>query len=252
MTPTAFVINLAGSEGRLASARGALATLGLPWTRVEAVDGRGRDPRTFDAYDDAAARRYMGRSMTGGEVACHLSHAAAARAFLATDARFGLILEDDFHLRPGAVEAFAPVMGWLASDAAPAWEVVNIGAHRNKIATRVGRVAGRDVMAAHYFPMLATAILWSRPAAEAFADGSARILRPADNELRHRQTRSGRGLSVWPPLVGAGLHASDIDARTRRTDKDARDRLYGWRKQRRLWDDKLRAGIWKLRWRLNG
>jgi len=246
MSVGAFLINLDGSDTRRQAAVAQLETLGLDWVRVPAVDGRGLPVSTFDAYDDAAARRYMGRSMTGGEIACHLSHAKAAQAFLDSDHALGLVLEDDFTLTDGAVEAMGPVLDWLSGDDAPAWELVNLGAHKRKISTPFAEVAGRTVLRAHYFPMLGTAILMTRDAAARLVADSAHITCPVDNHYRHWQTRTGRGLSVWPPLFRAGDHPSDIDARTRRADKTQRRATYGLAKQRRLWVDKAIAVAHKM------
>mgnify|MGYP003651673972 CR=1 FL=1 len=241
MSLRAFLINLDGSEARLATATAQLDAMGLDWDRVPAVDGRGKPISAFAQYDDAACRAYMGRSMTGAEIACHLSHARAAQAFLDSGDSHGLILEDDFTLAEGAQADLSEVCRWLMSDAAPDWQIANLGAHKKKISTPLEKVAGRTVLRAHYFPMLATAILWTRPAAETFVKQAERIVCPSDNHYRHWQTRTNAGLSIWPPLIRAGDHPSDIDSRSQRTDKTERTGTYGFAKQRRLWTDKLIA-----------
>ena len=134
------------------------------------------------------------------------------------------------------------------SDAAPDWEIANLGAHRDKIVTPVASIAGHGIRRAHYFPMLATAILWTRPAAATFVDAAHRIACPSDNHYRHWQTRTDGGLSIWPPLIRAGDHASDIDSGSKRTDKQARTAFYGLAKQRRLWTDKMIALRHKMNW----
>ncbi|QFU09891.1 Glycosyltransferase family 25 (LPS biosynthesis protein) [Rhodobacteraceae bacterium THAF1] len=240
MSLEAFLINLDGSDARLATAASQLDRIGMKWSRVPAVDGRGKPTSDFPQYDDAACRRYMGRSMTGAEIACHLSHARAAETFLHSGASHGLILEDDFTLIADG-PTLTTVCEWLMAESALDWQIANLGAHKNKISTEIASVEGHAILRAHYFPMLATAILWTRPAAKTFVADAARLFCPADNQLRYWQTRTDGGLSIWPPLIRAGDHPSDIDSKSRRTDKVERTATYGLAKQRRLWTDKIIA-----------
>ena len=76
--PKGFVINLAASPRRLDSARAELVAAQIDPIRVDAFDGREIDLAQFAAYDDDKARRFMGRSMTQGEVGCYVSHQRAA------------------------------------------------------------------------------------------------------------------------------------------------------------------------------
>ena len=106
-----FVINLARRPDRLAHMERVGADLGLPLTRIEAVDGRavtgeseGLVDRDWDARPNAAHDRHVDLTnapharMTGGEVGCAMSHirvwqriAAAAQS----DDEPALVFEDD-------------------------------------------------------------------------------------------------------------------------------------------------------------
>ncbi len=62
----------------------------------DAVDGRSGLPAELEAQvDRSAARRAMGRDLSDGELACALSHRLVCAKFLASQAKWGLILEDD-------------------------------------------------------------------------------------------------------------------------------------------------------------
>ena len=111
-----FVINLAGSEVRLRSAREQLKEAGLPCNRIEAVDGRGRQPEDFPQYDAGEALRHFGRGLKSGEIGCYLSHIAAAQALIDTGAPHGLILEDDFVSLPGAWQSVSETLQALAEN----------------------------------------------------------------------------------------------------------------------------------------
>jgi glycosyl transferase family 25 len=103
-----WVINLDRAPERLARIRTQLEALGLPFTRLPAVDARAFTPAQQACLDEAGYRRRHGMSPVGGELGCYLSHVEVMRAFLAGDARFALVLEDDVLLRdalPGVLRA---------------------------------------------------------------------------------------------------------------------------------------------------
>ena len=189
MAETGWVINPADSPERMESAGAELEGGGFAVARVDACDGRGRSPDDFDGYDDALARRFMGRSLTPGELGCHESHMRALTAFLDSGDDIALVLEDDFRFAEGGAEAAETVIAWMRQN--PRWHAVNIGAHRRKITTPLAELAGRELVRAHYFPMLAHAMVWSRPGAEALLGQRHPVFCPADNMYRHVLTRSG-------------------------------------------------------------
>lgn len=248
LAPT-FLINLDGSADRLQSATAQLDAAGISFERVPAFDGRNLTPSQFPDYDHEAAMRYMGRSMRGGEIGCYLSHLDAARHVVESGAKFGMVLEDDIRLLPGFAEAVEQVINWL--DHSPnGWHLVNIGINRHKIYTvlETFTVANRPhaITHAHYFPMMACGLIWTRAGAKAFVSNHLRITMPVDNYFRHWQVRENRGLAIWPPLVATTGAESDIDSGAGRREKLDRHPLYGWRKQRRLFTDKAIALRHKL------
>ncbi len=95
-----WVINLDRAPERLARVRAQLQQLQLPFTRLAAVDARALTPEQRAALDEPAYRRKHGMSPVPGELGCYLSHVAVMRAFLASDATFALVLEDDVLLKP--------------------------------------------------------------------------------------------------------------------------------------------------------
>ncbi len=94
-----WVINLDRAPERLARIRAQLEHLGLPFTRLPAVDARALTPQQQAALDEPGYRRRHGMSPVLGELGCYLSHVEVMRAFLASDAAFALVLEDDVLLR---------------------------------------------------------------------------------------------------------------------------------------------------------
>lgn len=94
-----WVINLDRAPERLARIAAQLDRLGLPWTRLPAVDARALTPAQRAELDDAAYRRKHGKAPVPGELGCYLSHVEVMRRFVAGTAEFALVLEDDVLLR---------------------------------------------------------------------------------------------------------------------------------------------------------
>ena len=90
-----WVINLDRAPERLARIGAQLQRLKLPYTRLAAVDAHALTTEQHASLDAAAYRRKHGMTPVLGELGCYLSHVQAMHAFLASDALFALILEDD-------------------------------------------------------------------------------------------------------------------------------------------------------------
>jgi glycosyl transferase family 25 len=248
-----YVINLDGSHGRLQAIGDRLATFDVPFERVSAVDGRGLDLSILPDYDAARAERYMGRSLVGGEIGCYRSHLKVAEQFLASGSDYALVLEDDALPLCNPVELLSRALPDLEA-ADPEWLLINIGNNKLKIATPLARYDigghGCELVAAHYFPMTTSAIVWSRQGARLFVEQHRKIFAPVDNYFRYWLTRTGHGYSFWPAPVTTTDAASEILAgagRARKTNK--RKWHYGLAKQYRLFQDKLIASWQKRKFR---
>ena len=90
-----WVINLDRAPDRLDRISRQLQRLGLPFTRLPAVDARALTADQRAALDEAGYRRKHGMEPLPGELGCYLSHVESMRLFLAGQAEFTLILEDD-------------------------------------------------------------------------------------------------------------------------------------------------------------
>lgn len=240
-----FLINLDGSDARLDAAKTALQAESLPYTRHPAFDGRQRDLSTIPEYDAGAARAYMGRDLTGGEVGCFISHVQVATRFLETDAPFALVLEDDMK----------PLSGWLAMINAlttkeqqekTTWDLAHLAANRLKIVTPLFdlEVAGHRARLhrAHYFPMRTTALLWSRKGAERFVRSAYPINCPVDLHMRRLMQQNDGGVAIDPPCFTTTEAASDIvDATQNKRGRDSRGPSYPVKRAARVLNDNLRA-----------
>ena len=248
-----YVINLDGSNDRLEAINARLTDFGISFERISAVDGRPLDLSTVADYDEAHAERYMGRSLVGGEIGCYHSHLKVAERFLQSGARYALVLEDDALPLCNPVELLEKALPDLdAID--PEWLLINIGNNKLKIATPLKHYdTGEhqcELVAAHYFPMTTSAIVWSREGARLFIEQHRKIFAPVDNYFRHWLTRTGHGYSFTPAPVTTTAAASQILARAGRGRKtNKRKWFYGLTKQRRLMQDKFIAMLKKNRFR---
>ena len=238
-----FLINLDGSDARLARATAALTAAGLTFTRIPAFDGRGKTADDLPLYDAAATQRAFGRKMVGGEVGCFLSHIRAAEAFLASGAAYGLVLEDDATVPPDAAETLRLLLDALETGAAVTpWRVINLGRPASRVLTPLEMVSNSHrLIRAHYHPMTTTAILWNRDGARAFLNGAARrIDMPVDNWIQRWASARDCGLALAPPLFPPAEGDSEIGGAVQRKG-GARGWGYFIGKQTRLWRNKLRA-----------
>lgn len=94
-----FVINLQRSPDRLANIEAQLSALKLPFTRIEAIDGKllGVKDSCIDPY---RFRLNQGRECRAGEVGCAESHRKAWKEALKHNEPYSLILEDDAVMPP--------------------------------------------------------------------------------------------------------------------------------------------------------
>ena len=258
-----LLINLDRSTQRLHSARIRFSSSELEFHRVPAVDGRTLDSRTAGLIDERAALWNMGRTIIPGEIATYLSHTLALRTFLASSHPCCLILEDDAAPHPDTRLVLERAVDHLDRHFAGAWRVLHCGDVRLRISSFVTNLGvgtrKRELRQAHYFPMGAFALCWTRIGAELFLRDHQRITAPYDNQVQNWLCRSGGGFAISPGLIGITDAASDIDG-TPAGHKPfrsmmGRHRFASLAKQRRLWTNRGLAWLHKVnrckRWELN-
>lgn len=233
-----YLINLDRSPDRLKTASALLAGAGVSFERLPAVDGKTLDLAGLAQYDAETAARTVGHALLPGEVGCYLSHLESLERFLATDARYSLVLEDDFNVDAGGFATLAAVLDW-ARDGDDAWHVANLSRPAKKFwrAARVLDVAPETVLQrAYYLPITTTALLWTREGAGAFLEGCRQITMPVDLALQHHTSRSGLGLACRPPPFPPHAVESDIGDAARR-DNFQRRKDYHLRRLIRRWSN---------------
>lgn len=170
-----WVINLDRAPQRLARIAAQLQRLGLPFTRLSAVDAHALTPQQRASLDEPAYRRKHGMTPVMGELGCYLSHVQAMQQLLASPAEFALVLEDDALLHDSLPAVLAGLMRHPDR-----WDVVKLSAVHRGTPVRVLEVAPGPP--AHHLAVMlsrctgSSAYLMNRRAASAY-------LRPVDGLL---------------------------------------------------------------------
>ena len=167
-----WVINLDRAPERLARIGAQLQRLKLPFTRLAAVDARALTPEQSASLDEAAYRRKHGMTPLAGELGCYLSHVLALRAFLASGARFALILEDDALLHDSLPAVLAGLM-----DRPNRWDVAKLSAVHSGTPVPYAEVAPGHRLAVMLSRCTgSSAYVLNRRAAQAYTDGQHGLL----------------------------------------------------------------------------
>ena len=172
-----WVINLDRAPERLARIGAQLQRLKLPFTRLAAVDARALTAQQLASLDAAAYRRKHGMTPVLGEVGCYLSHVQTMHAFLASDALFALILEDDALLHDSLPAVLRGLM------AVPhRWDVAKLSAVHSGTPVPYAEVAPGHQLAVMLSRCTgSSAYLLNRHAAQAYVQGLLPMSLPYDH-----------------------------------------------------------------------
>jgi glycosyl transferase, family 25 len=172
-----LVINLDRAVERRSRIAASLSRLGLPWTRLPAVDARQLSVAQRAALDTAAYQRKHGMTPLDGELGCYLSHVEAMDRFLASDAVFALILEDD--VLPGG-QLHAVLQALMAHP--QRWDMVKLSAVHSGTPVPVLRLTDTYRLAVMLSRCTgSSAYLLNRRAATAYAQGLLPMSLPYDH-----------------------------------------------------------------------
>lgn len=205
MAPLIYVINLDRDVERMASIRGNLEALGLPFERVPAV--MGKDVPDWESLVDLPAYAWRNRMdrPRPGEVGCYLSHLKAMETFLRTDAPWCLILEDDVEVLASCPE----ILRSLAEK--DDWDLVKLfHFHAGMPVKKRALSAGHQLVAHLTRTTSSAAYVVNRRAAETLL----RSMRPISEQVDHaldRPWETGlrtRGVRPMPVVLAPVAHTT--------------------------------------------
>lgn len=246
MKVVTYLINLDGSDQRLDQATKQLNAVNWPFERFSAFDGRGKALSEFNQYDDQGAQALLGRRLMNSELGCYLSHYGCAEKFLATDADYLVVLEDDMKIDADFHQQLQATLDYLDTHKNLDWYLVNIAAKKKKFAKDITQINSMSLWHAFYFPIRGLGLIWSRQGAQAFIQAGQIIRMPVDIFFQTWLSKNGKGLGVWPALVRPAGLDSDILGTVAtqgisRKEKENRAFSYGFKKQKRMWRDRAYA-----------
>jgi glycosyl transferase, family 25 len=172
-----WVINLDRAPERLARIREQMQRLGLPFERLPAVDARAFTPEQQALLDKPSYRRKHGMEPLGGELGCYLSHLEVMRRFVASQADFALVLEDDVLLTERLPAALSGLMAHPQR-----WDMVKLSAVHSGTPQPVLQVApGQQLCVMLSRCTGSSAYLMNRRAAQAYLEGLLPMQLPYDH-----------------------------------------------------------------------
>lgn len=102
-------INVPGEEDRRARMSNQAQKLEITLTFVNGVDGRQARMDDFPGFDGTKRQRFQAKPITKAELACTASHERALKTFLADDADFAVVLEDNAQINPRYLATIANI-----------------------------------------------------------------------------------------------------------------------------------------------
>ncbi|MBD8553969.1 glycosyltransferase family 25 protein [Rhizobium sp. CFBP 8762] len=145
MRANIYIINLDRSEKRWQRVSTMAQQMGLPLTRIPAVDGACVPVEDRIDTDTASFLRLHGHVMMPGEYGCYRSHLNVMQAFLQTpkEVEIAIVMEDDAELRPDIIDRALAI-----HDALPQAGIVKLlnnraRGFRQKLKTTLGDRVGR-------------------------------------------------------------------------------------------------------------
>jgi len=220
-----YCINLARSQTRWASVASAGDAHGVTITRVDALDGKALSDMEIERADLGAFASKNGRDVLPAEIGCFLSHRKAMECFLAGDAEFAVIMEDDMLIDADTVKRVAAVAQVM--DPVSVVKLVN---HRTTGFVRARMTSEGDQIGRCLFGPQgsAAAYLVTRESAVALLDALVRVVVPYDVALESGWEHHVPVYSTRKPLLA---FSDERSATTIAGTKDYDDIKYPARKR---------------------
>lgn len=198
-----YLINLDRSPDRLTTMSARLSALEITFERIPGVDGMQLDEARF--REETRENRYY-KPLRRGEVGCQLGHLNALRSFMASGARYLLLLEDDASFESGFMLALQAAIALRRDTHDPVlqWDVL-------KLSRRRRRHIDLSPLGEHHslveyglsVPITTAAAVWTRESAERWIAAYHGTRRPIDCDLQHPWEYGLVIRSIHPPVVVA-------------------------------------------------
>lgn len=211
----AYFINLDKSTDRLAYITPKLEALGYPFTRIQAVYGKGlAEDYKASVTDTDKYRRLMHNNIGVGTIGCYLSHVKTWKEFLNSKHSYALIFEDDVDFDPAKLKS---LIGLLLGQSAE-WDFVNVDVNRHGFAKNEKQIS-RLFKLVKFRARVANAscYLINRKAAIEFVKRAFPISMPVDHMMMRPWELGIKIRGVTPQLVHQSFGDSEIGMQESKT-----------------------------------
>lgn len=212
--PSIFVINLISSPERLANSQQQLATHGLSFERIDAVDGATLSHAQLNSHYSANLNKQKYHyPLSAGQIGCYLSHRKAWQTIVERQLDYAIVLEDDFILENDLSNTIKNIEQ-LPFD----WQMIKLSAYQNRT-----RPIAYQVPLQHEQQLVIHKKLMTGCCATAISyQGAKQLLaatdtfgRPVDCDLQHIWETQVAGYSLLPyPFAQNCEQVSDIKSRS--------------------------------------
>ncbi len=214
-----YVINLKGSEQRLARASQQLSAQRLSFERIDAVNGRLLNTEQKHAVvDPQANRQKFYRPLSDGEIGCYLSHKKCWQRLLDSHCDYAVILEDDF-TATGNLKNCVEV----AMKSKLPLDIVKLCNYqgRERPVKYQHALSNKHTLVVHDKPLSGCcAYIITRAGAKRMLAHAQKIYRPVDTDIQHTWETGVSVGAIQPyPVLQDNFFDSDIASRGRNKPK---------------------------------
>ncbi|GAB1137542.1 MAG: glycosyltransferase family 25 protein [Shewanella algae] len=207
-----FVINLARSTERMAHITEQLNRVGVPFERIEGVDGNLLTDEEIEQVSPAKlVQKNYYRALSKGEVGCSLSHKKAWQKIIDDDLDFAFILEDDIYLE----DNFSEVVDLMRNLPTKEWDFIKLYPLRKGGQSNIRHAYTyhkHKFISYHKFPISAVAQVVSKKGAKALIKNMPYVVQPVDGHLKSWWTLGIYPFGLIPYCVSVDLTGlSDIN-----------------------------------------
>jgi len=185
-----LLINMAGADHRLESARAQLDQDGMDWERLDAVT-----PESDDFVPVEAPSKWY-PELTKAEVACYLSHRKAWRKALDRGADYLVVLEDDL-ITEGPLSRIVDEV----IDADLSWDMIKLFETRKCRSVIRALDCGIRIVDTPTMPIATTGYVVRVSSLTDLLESTRDFRRPIDVELKSYWDLNLRIYSVYPPPI---------------------------------------------------
>ena len=197
-----YLINLSENPDRLENCDRQFVKAGIPYDRIEAVNGwKLSSEEISKVYDESANRNRARHPLVKPQIGLHLSHIKVWDRIGSEDAPGGFIFEDDFL----ANSSLPHVLNLLSSDEGD-WDMVKLFSPKpaSFAISRRPLSARHDIVVPYRVPITNLAYGLTKDAATRLVATAIPFFRPCDEHHKFYWERNLRISLVCPPPVGIG------------------------------------------------